>query len=127
MKFICPRGLPIGSPIELLDYILVETLWNEENEMQDKKKRSYEVSQKFQEAWALNFPWVEIIRGKDGGVHHVCCLCCSNVWKWTFFLVPKLNNLEKHAKKTKILRTLLHFGVKHGECILANIAQIWVL
>jgi hypothetical protein len=26
MKFICPRGLPIGSPIELLDYILVETL-----------------------------------------------------------------------------------------------------
>lgn len=56
MKLICPRGLPIRSPIELLDYILVETLWNEKNEMQDKKKRSYEVSQKFQESWALKFP-----------------------------------------------------------------------
>jgi hypothetical protein len=39
--------------------------------MQDKKKRSYEVSQKFQESWALKFPWVEIIQRKDGGVHHV--------------------------------------------------------
>lgn len=26
MKLICPRGLPIGSPLELLNYILVETL-----------------------------------------------------------------------------------------------------
>jgi hypothetical protein len=26
MKLICPRGLPIRSLIELLDYILVETL-----------------------------------------------------------------------------------------------------
>lgn len=25
LKLICPRGLPIGFPIELLDYMLVET------------------------------------------------------------------------------------------------------
>jgi len=49
-----------------LDCVLVEALSNEENEMQDKKKKSYDVSQKCQEFWTLKFPWVEMIQGKDG-------------------------------------------------------------
>jgi hypothetical protein len=59
-----------------------------------------------------NFLRLRLFEEKMGGVHHVCCLCCSNVWKWTFFLMPKLDNLENHARKTKILRNLLHFGIK---------------
>lgn len=87
-KFICPWDLLAKPLIELSNCVLVETLSNEENEMQDKKKKSYDVSQKCQEFWTLKFPWVEMIQGKDGGVYHVHYLCCSNVCKRDLFLAP---------------------------------------
>jgi hypothetical protein len=62
-----------------------------------RRKKSYDVSQKCQEFWTLKFPWVEMIQGKDGGVHHVHYLCCSNVCKIGFrfvFLVPFVVKIE---------------------------------
>ncbi len=82
--------------------------------MQGKKKKSYDVSQKCQEFWTLKFPWVEMIQGKVGGVHHVHYLCCSNVHKKDLFLAPQLDKLKIHVGKTKVLKNLPHLGIKHG-------------
>jgi hypothetical protein len=47
----------IEPHIKLSNCVLVERLSNEENDMQGKQnKKTYNVSQKCQESWALKFP-----------------------------------------------------------------------
>ncbi len=63
------------------------------------------------------FPWVKILKGNNGELHHVKCFVCLVVWWKDFLLAPKLNdNLEKHVRKTKDLNKYMSLlGVKVGK------------
>ncbi len=63
------------------------------------------------------FPWVEILKGNNGELHHVKCFVCLVGWQKDFLLAPKLNdNLQKHIRKTKDLNKYMSsLGVKVGE------------
>ncbi len=53
--------------------------------------------------WAIQFPWAKILRNEIGEGHYVKCMVCSFVKGKDVILGPKVNTLEKHAGKTRVV------------------------
>ena len=85
------------------------------------KRKSYEVSQNCQDAWATQHLWNEMIRGtKDTTIHYVKYVICSTVKGTTVSMGPKFDTLEKHAEKILAMKDLLEFGVKKDKCYISK-------
>jgi hypothetical protein len=53
--------------------------------------------------WAIKFPWLEMSRSEIGEIHCVKCKVCSFVKGKDAILRLKVDTLEKHARKTKVV------------------------
>jgi len=69
-----------------------------------KKRKVERESQRH--TWATKFPWIELVMGANGKLHHVWCKICTDIEHKEKLLVLKLDNLHKHSirKKCKHVR-----------------------
>jgi hypothetical protein len=71
----------VCAVIEVLDGIeIIDISDGDKAACEQRKRRSYEVSRKCQDHWAVQHPWAEMVRGdRDTIVHRVKCIICSSV------------------------------------------------
>ncbi len=69
----------------------------------EKPKNNYDISQKCRNVWAIQFPWVEMLRSETRDVHHVKCLVCSFMKGKDVNIGPKSNTIEKHVGKANVV------------------------
>jgi hypothetical protein len=55
----------------------------------------------FKEKWATQFPWVELVVNPTSKIHMMRCKVCYLVEGKDKIMNPKLDGLQKHAKKKK--------------------------
>jgi hypothetical protein len=77
-----------------------------------KPKKNYDISHKSQDVWATQLPWPEMLRSEIGKVHCVKCKVCSFVKGKDVILRPKVDTLEKHVRKTRVVRNMSHLCKK---------------
>jgi hypothetical protein len=77
-----------------------------------KPKKNYDISHKCQDVWATQFPWLEMSRSEIGEVHCVKCKVCSFVKGKDVILQSKVDTLEKHVRKTRVVQNMLHLCKK---------------
>jgi hypothetical protein len=102
VKLLCPGSLPITvQPVNAkvkLDGMEIIDITNEGPTDGKKKKKSYEVSRKCQDAWAIQHPWAKMLHGDcDTIVHRVRCVICTSIRGQDVTMGPKSDTLEKHA------------------------------
>ena len=86
---------------EILDGVkIIDIIDDDKGAGGKRKRRAYEVSRKCQDHWAIQHPWVEMIRGdRNTLVHEVKCIICNSVKGKPITMGPKSDMLEKHARK----------------------------
>jgi hypothetical protein len=57
--------------------------------LEAKRKRSYDLTRKFQVAWVAKLPWAKLQVGFDGCGKYVKCKICSEVEHKNKLLAPK--------------------------------------
>ncbi len=76
----------------------------EEHLRRDQKpKKFYEASQKFQDSWAIKLPWAKMVVGVNKGVY---VSICSDVMGMDKILAPKWDMLKKHEGQHKVKRNM---------------------
>jgi hypothetical protein len=121
VQLICPGGLPMRAEvcavIEVLDGIeIINISDGDKAACEQRKRRSYEVSRKCQDHWAVQHPWAEMVRGdRDTIVHRVKCIICSSVKGKPVTMGPKSDTLEKHAGKRTTTVDMPRLDVKNDE------------
>jgi hypothetical protein len=80
-----------------------------------KLKKNNVISCKCKNVWVNQFPWANMLKSESGEVHHVKCMVYSFVRGKDVVLGSKIDTLEKHVRKAKDLKDMLHLGKKHGE------------
>jgi hypothetical protein len=104
-------GIKIFDGVEIID-ITNDT----KAEGEQRKRRSYEVSRKCQDHWAVQHPWTEMIRGdRDTIVHRVKCIICTFVKGKPITMGLKSDTLEKHAGKRTTIVDMPRLTVKKDE------------
>ncbi len=97
----------------MANFVAIHVIIEEEESklsLPKKPKKNYEISQKGQDVWAIQFPWVEMLRSETKDVHHVKCPVCSFVKGKDVILGLKANTIEKNIGKTNVVREMLHLG-----------------
>jgi hypothetical protein len=71
MQFVCLGALPTYVAFSVVDLSKIPIIEEEESKLPPPKKpkRNYDISQKCQDVWATQFPWVKILRGEIREVH----------------------------------------------------------
>ncbi len=87
-----------------------------------KRKKEAKITRVFKEEWAALFPWVELVVDLVSKTHMVHCKVCYLVENKDKILNPKLDGLQKHARKRKSL--IYYLGVWLMGLILAMITNI---
>jgi len=116
MQLMCPSGLPTFIPLATPNLSEIQVLADKEKEPLPKKfKKKYDVSCKCKDIWAIQFPWVEMLKTNRGNINSVKCIVCLAIKGKKVILGLKLDTLEKDAKKTKVVQDMPHLGKKEME------------
>jgi len=62
--------------------------------------------------WVIQFPWPKMSRSEIGKVNCVKCKVCSFVKGKDAILRLKVDTLEKHARKTRVVQNMSHLCKK---------------
>jgi hypothetical protein len=76
----------------------------------------------FQNKWFAHFPWLEFVESAKGNTHHVSCAIYLKVKNSDKLLVPKINNLLKHASCYIHFNLVYHLLFRDGRWW---ISQAW--
>ncbi len=118
MQFVCLGGMLTYVAFSVVDLSKIHVITKEEKSKlppPKKPKKNFDISQKCQDVWASQFPWVEILKNETREVHQMKCLVRSFVKNKDVILGPKADTLEKHVGKTKVVQNMPHLGKKQGE------------